>query len=657
MNEWAGVARNQSGTFIFAFGLSGTGANNLGKDIIDQLKLFEPQTAQDLHQGLLDLLAQVRKAAATIQFACALVEPNKLVFGSFGGTIVIKKSGGTKELIGSSDQLQLIEGRRSDLLAVLATDASKEYVAEIRDRLDQGYELSNITSALMSAIQSDVTPAQLAIAFLECAALDATTTSQLLAQATASSALKHEPAIQPTISIESIEADTQPTPASAQHTVTTRQLPTRPTPFTRLRRDGLQTARWLIQRGIQLGKRGGKTLGTVGVRSARQVALAINRVPQLKTAYQAADTNTQKKIWFVVIGMVLLVLAAIGFGVWKNQQLRALERQYEIAIQKPNQLRSEAEGLLTSDPVLAREKAGQAVTELEQLRPQFDRYYQLKTKLESAITTAQTFATEISGQQELSDLQVFFDLRLTDGSFLANSIYANGATLYFLDQEKRQVVELSRETKQFNLLTLSGNQPIRDWAVAPKNMYVLGEGITSYTLADTQATQLKEVGDSDRDGTLLRQFDAYLYVFNPIKRNIFRFTFTSSGLSQGIGWITDKKNLDFNQVRDMTVDGSVWLTTKDGKILKYVQGQSQSFVVEGLADPFNSPLQISTAENDDNLYLLEPGQQRVVILSKNGKLIRQIKSAALSAATDIAIADNPRSLFVLSGSTVYNIPL
>lgn len=658
LNEWAGVARNQSGSFVCVFALSGNGANNLGKDITDQFKQFEPQNAQDLHQGLLDLLAQVRKASATIQFACALVGPIKMVFGSFGGTIIIKKQGQIRELIGGSDQLQLIEGKRNELLVVMATDASEEYVAEIKDRLEQGYEISSITSALMSAIQSDTTPAQLSLAFLECSHLDTSAKTQLLAQATASAALKHEPLVQPVVTIESIDADPSAYTQSTRQTAPpTRQLPTRPTQFARAWRDSKQAIYWVIQQGTRLTKISGKTIHSASIFASRRIITTIARIPKLKTAYQTANTSTRNKILLVMIGMAALLLTAIVFGVWKNQQLRTLEHQYEQALQKPNQLRSEAESLLATDPVLAREKAGQAVVELEQLKPQFSQYHQLSAKLDSAISAAQTFATDISGKQELSDLHVFFDLRLTDGSFIANSMSVVGNSLYFLDQEKRQVVELSRDTKQFKSIILSGTQPIRDWAAAPKNLYLLGDGINSYALADTKSVQLKEAGDSDRDGTILRQFDAYLYVFNPIKRNIFRFTFTSTGLSQGIGWITDKKNLDFNQVRDMAVDGSVWLTTKDGKVLKYVQGQSQTFGIEGLTEPFNSPLQISTAENNEHLYILEPGQQRVVILSKTGKLIKEIKSTALSAATDIAVAENPNTLFVLSGSTVYSIQL
>lgn len=657
LNEWAGVACNQSGNFVCAFAVSGEGANNLGKDISDQLKQFEPRGAQDLHQGLLDLLAQVRKANNSIQFACSLAGPEKIVFGSFGGTIIIKKDQHVRELIGGSDQLQLIEGRRNELLVVMATDASEEYVAEIKNRLEEGYHVGNITSSLISAIQAESTPAQLAMAFLECSSSQATA-AHLLAHASASPVLKQESPIKPQVSIESIDIDTQAT--SKQGTTNFSNpgvLPNRPSQFKRVWRDSVQNSKRIMSIGKQHATTLARKLMYLGGTTSKQVFKAASRLPALKTAYQTADTTTRKKALLVIIGTVAIAVAAIGFGIWKNQQLKTLTQRYDLAIQKPLVLRNEAEALLSSDPVLAREKANQLVAELEQLKPEYEKYYQLKTKLEVEINSAKDFVTTISGQQELSELQVFFDLRLTESSFLANSMNVVENTLYFLDSEKRQIVELNGGTKQFKIITLTGNQPIHDWTAAPKNLYFLGDGMYGYNLADATTTELKEVGDSDRDGTLLRQFDAYLYVFNPIKRNIFRFTFTKTGLSQGIGWITDKKNLDFNLIRDMAVDGSVWLTTKDGQIMRYLQGQAQTFEIDGLAEPFNSPLQISTSDTHESIYVLEPEQQRVVILSKTGKLIKQIKSAPLSAATDIVVSDNPRMLFVLSGSTVYTIPL
>ena len=277
-------------------------------------------------------------------------------------------------------------------------------------------------------------------------------------------------------------------------------------------------------------------------------------------------------------------------------------------------------------------------------------------QLKKEIDEAKSFAADISGKQELSQLQVFFDLRLTDSSFVANSLALVGDSLLFLDKEKKQLVTLNTINKQSSVTTLPTSTSLADWAPTSKQIFFLDNGLSSYNIESKKASIIKETGDTDREGTLLRLFDSYLYVLNPTKRNIFRFTIDKSGLSTGIGWVTNKKDLDFNNIYDFTVDGSIWLTTKSGEIKKYTQGQPQNFQVSGLETPFNSPLSIYTTEKLANIFVLEPNQKRMVVLSKDGKLIKEVKSQELGAATALTVSTEINVAYILSGSTVYAIP-
>ena len=72
--------------------------------------------------------------------------------------------------------------------------------------------------------------------------------------------------------------------------------------------------------------------------------------------------------------------------------------------------------------------------------------------------------------------------------------------------------------------------------------------------------QLKEEGDSDRGGTFLQVYSSYLYIFNPEKRNIYRYVVKDGKLSEPIGWLIDKQNLDFTNIESMIIDGDVWLS-------------------------------------------------------------------------------------------------
>ncbi len=671
LNEWAGVARNQSGSLVLAFALGGEGANNLGKDLIDQLHLFEPQSAEDFHQGLLDLLSQVRHTNCSIQFATALIGAEKVVFGSFGGSVTLKKPTKVQELIGGNDQLQLIEGRRGEYTVVLATAAASDYLAEIQERLAQDYQVETISSALIRGIQDQPDTSQLAVVFVVCEnpnaatsqsttqpASHAVTAANLLAHASAEvPSLKPEVLPTPNVSFESIDGESASTsPSTAQSRLST-TLPSRPSKLQRFGRDTTEIIKKLGGQIVQVVGRQLPKLQAFTIFIAKHSAKTLAKLPVLHQHYQQADQVTKRKIWIVIGGTLLLVCGALGVGIWRQQEQVRLNQHYTDATLKPLSLKAEANQLIASDPIQAREKATQVITQLEELVPQFRSNRPLNDLLAIEINSAKDFASAISGKQELSEPQVFFDLRLTDSSFVASTITAVENKLFFLDKEKRQVVMLDTTSKQSNLMSFSSPTVPVEWVATNNALYLLGDGLQKYDLNTKQLSPLKEAGDSDRDGTSLKLFGNYLYVLNPIKRNIFRFTLEKTGLSQGIGWIANKKDLDFSQVATMAVDGSIWLTTKTGEIKKYTQGQPESFKVEGLETAFNSPLIISTAENQTHLFLLEPDQHRLVILTKDGKLVKEVKSTAFGAATGLAATEAKTAVYVLSGSTVYSIPI
>ncbi len=659
LHEWAGIAHNQSNSLNFVFSLKGEGASNLGKDLIDQIKLYEPQGSADLHQGLLDLLSQVRHTNCSIQFAASLIGNERVVFASLGGSISLKKPTRIIDVIGGNDQLQLVEGRRGDYIAVLATDAGTEFLVEIKQRLEQNYEPTTIASALVRAIQDETDTSQVAIAFIECKPLNSLQTESLLAHAS-TVMVRGETIAPPSVSVEDINCVDQVTVdgQTAGHSASRipGSLPNRPNQSQRIARELKAVTKKIVQiTGSKLAITF-TLLSKLSKKGFVATVSVLKQLPSLPKKYQLTDKAVKLKIWIVLGGTFGLLLGAGIFSLIKKQEFANLEKKYRFAIVAPKNLRSEATALNSTDPIQARAKANQSVTDLEALKEQFGTNRTLAAELQKEISEAQAFATDISGKQELTQLQVFFDLRLTDSAFVADSIELLGEKLYFLDKEKKQLVTLDILNKQSDLASIPLASTPTDWTTSSKTLYFLDKGLSGYDFESKKIITLKETGDTDRDGTHIRVFSSFIYVLNPVKRNIFRFTINKSELSQGIGWITDKKNLDFAQIHDFTIDGSIWLTTKTGEIKKYTQGQPQSFQVSGLETAFNSPLIIFTSENSEAVFVLEPNQNRLVSMSKDGKLLKEVKSPELGAATDLTVNSQTNTAYVLSGSTVYTIP-
>jgi DNA-binding beta-propeller fold protein YncE len=107
----------------------------------------------------------------------------------------------------------------------------------------------------------------------------------------------------------------------------------------------------------------------------------------------------------------------------------------------------------------------------------------------------------------------------------------------------------------------------------------------------------------------------------------------------------------------MTIDGKIWVTTNNGGIFAFAQGTKQSFTVTGMLQPFNGPLMIYTSPDLPFLYVLEPSQQRLVILNKDGVYQKQIISKDLGVTTDLVVTEDGKTAYLLAGSSVYSVGL
>ena len=73
--------------------------------------------------------------------------------------------------------------------------------------------------------------------------------------------------------------------------------------------------------------------------------------------------------------------------------------------------------------------------------------------------------------------------------------------------------------------------------------------------------------------------------------------------------------------------------------------------------PFNSSLLITTDVDSEYLFVLEPAQSRVVILTKEGEFFKEVASPTLASATGIAFSSSNNLVLVASGSQVFSIGL
>ncbi len=665
---WSQVCETNNHQVCFALAIAGNNATNIGRDISQKIKQITIKNAQELHQFCLDLLAHIHQLGNQIQFAGTLLEDGKYTFITYQGLILLKRNLKVGVILTSDKELKLIQGRaQEDDSLVLATADAHYFVKEAQLKLEQGYQAAMIATSLVTGITSYEDSATMALAIVQ------------QQNRTDLAKISQEKNKELTINLDLDFADQPP---STQSSATSEQIVTKrqseetlinivesTTALDSKQPTTTAKSNKTRQMGLLLKNLSQKIITTVGQTAQNLFSLLpkIKKGFSLKNQYiQTLPNDKKRKMILVIVAALGLILGSIfGFRWFKNQQIK----QAQTKIQPMLNLFAQAQQLVDSDPFQARTLTQESIDKLQQLRPYFEHKPYAKKIIEENLTQQRTFYDTISGKEESQNLNVFLDLQQLENNLLASLVAANDNYLIIIDQEQKILLLVDLTSKQKYQFYLSKEIPelseakIKDIVLTSDSLYLLANGLYRLQFeindqAQLKIEQLKKEGDSDRGGTFINNYLSYFYIFNPEKRNIYRFNYDDGVLSEPIGWLISKEGLDFNQINDMTVDGDLWLSTKAGQIKKFTKGyEDTDFKLTGLPEELTNPLYIYTNENLNYVYLFDPQQSKLISITKDGKFYKELKSRSLAGVTRFAISPKNKQIFAISGSVIFEIPL
>jgi hypothetical protein len=272
-----------------------------------------------------------------------------------------------------------------------------------------------------------------------------------------------------------------------------------------------------------------------------------------------------------------------------------------------------------------------------------------KTQTMTSQNQTDTSMDTVNKVQRIKDA-IFYDVKITDPTANPNQLAVFNSYVVTADSTTGKIYVSTRDTPKFN--TLSATYP----------------GINSLTningklsFADSKGYKVLSLATDNVDEQFtqsgITEESPYLSFVYTISGNALTRYAKANGALQGSLWAEGD---DFIGAKSFVVAYNVYVATANDTVVCYLSGAKTDFTVTGIDKSFKTIVKIATNADADNIYVADRGNNRVVVLDKKGKFVKQYRAANDTDWSDIKsldISPDEKYLYLLAGSKVYEIAL
>ncbi len=369
------------------------------------------------------------------------------------------------------------------------------------------------------------------------------------------------------------------------------------------------------------------------------------RIIYLK-ANKEKSPRSQKTLMTVALILLIILMVAVFFGM-KQRKNYGLTNQTSGLFQQAKLKREEGEGLLTLNPAKSRQlllEAQDLVSQMETAGVQTEELTKFKEELRPLLGSAL--------QEHQVEGTPFFDLEIIKAGALGSHFLLSGEQIIILDKNQSSLYSVGLQDKKSTILAggekLSGLSLMAD---LNGTIYVLAnEGV--YKVNKSPEVKIKK--DEEWNSPLgMAGFTGNLYLLT--SDEIWKYLLVDESFGVKQRWL--KEATDLSQATAMMIDGSVWVLGSDNRILKFTRGVKDGFTLTGLTKPLSQTVAFYTNADLKNLYLLDKGNSRVVVISKTGEYQKEYLWSGLDQVDDLVVTSDEGQIFLLSGGKIFTINL
>lgn len=359
----------------------------------------------------------------------------------------------------------------------------------------------------------------------------------------------------------------------------------------------------------------------------------------------------------LILALTLILIIGIGAGLkYKNTKDAQNEAQFNILLQEAKDEFSTAKGLAALNPKEAKER-------LDASKDKVTQALKIKSKNQEALDLQKQIEGESSTilqQFTASDFPVFLDLDLVKKDFKAEKMSLSDGNLLILDPNTKTLITLSLSKKSNEIL--AGSEQLGEGKFASLNgalafVYSQDKGILKVDIGSKKVTEVSEKDEDLKEVLDIYGFAGNVYLLDLGNNKIWKYLPTSEGYSDKREYLTAGTEVDFSNSIRMQIESSIYVLKSSGEILRFTRGNKDNFILSGLPSEVKSPKSFFVSSETDNLYLLDSGNSRILILTKTGEYKGEISGEKFATATDLVVDETGKKVYLLEGSKIYQVDL
>lgn len=375
----------------------------------------------------------------------------------------------------------------------------------------------------------------------------------------------------------------------------------------------------------------------------KAVPVLIRRIWSLKFKYKVV----------IIFGLVLIISLSFGTFTFLAKD-KISQDQIRLNLSEAQTKFAQAKDLGKSDPPRAKQLVDESQSIVGKVLSQNKSNSQalaLKKQIEDS-------TPEILHIYKVDNFPVFLSLDLIKKDYTSKRLAFSIGELLLFDPNQKSLVVLSLENKTNRIL--AGERELGSVEAFSLNgdngfTYSKDKGVVNIDIYSRKVLAGVKSEASWGHITDLYAFAGNFYLLDTVSGQIWKYFPIDNTFSDRQEYL--KGEADFLGAKRMQIDGSIWVINSDSEVLKFTNGEMDSFSVQGLDQPFGKLSSFFVSSDTNYLYILDQGNSRVVLLEKNGKYHSQYQGDKLKTADDLVVDEKAKKLYLLESNKIYQLDL